>query len=178
MRYPNSKWNWDGYINGTGSSRPARAGFNDPLPPFKPRPPCSHKNRAPVPYSPTPEVTIWGGPQPQKDWNLKTVLVVNLLESKTKTEDVWFPIRNWDIPDDNEMFDVLIDALIQRASKGDEIYVHCFGGHGRTGLVLGAVAAKLGIEDPVEHVRKHYCQRAIETPEQEQYVTDYADRSL
>lgn len=177
MRCPNSKWNWDEFTTG-GSSRSTRGGFDDPLPPFKPRPPCAHTNRAPVPYSPTPEVTIWGGPIPQRDWDLKTVLVVNLLEYRNDTQDAWFPIKNWDIPDDDEMFEILVDTLIKRATEGQEIYVHCHGGHGRTGTVLGGIAGKLGIDDPVQHVRKHYCQRAIETPEQEQYVNDFTDRSL
>lgn len=176
MRYPNSKWNWDDFIGDTTPSK--RGGFDDAPPPFKPRPPCTHKNRSPVPYSPTPEVTIWGGPQPQRGWQLQNVLVVSLLEYRSDTDNVRFPIRNWSIPDDDQMFEVLVNTLIERATEGREIYIHCFGGHGRTGIVLGAIAGKLGIEDPVQHVRKHYCPRAIETPEQEQYVNDFTDRSL
>lgn len=169
-RHPNADWRWGNHPGLTkNTERHTPVGHL--------RPPCSHKGRSPLKYEITDQVTVWGGPEPESTWNLTNKLVLNLQEHRTKTQNSHFPIRNYGVPDDDDMFDALIEALCERAGNGQKIYIHCFAGHGRTGMVLGGMAGFLGIEDPVQHVRKNYCRRAIETPQQEFYVENYTDRS-
>jgi len=46
-----------------------------------------------------------------------------------------FPIPDLDVVEDQDML-ALIDQLTDLLKKGRSLYVHCYGGHGRTGTVL------------------------------------------
>ena len=52
--------------------------------------------------------------------------------------------------------------------------MYCFGGHGRTGTVLSVLACLTGIIEegtcPVAWLRNHYCDRAVESDEQADYI--------
>ena len=50
--------------------------------------------------------------------------------------------------------------------------VFCVGGHGRTGTAIASLMVACGwaSADAIGWVRSHYCGRAIETDEQEQYI--------
>jgi hypothetical protein len=50
--------------------------------------------------------------------------------------------------------------------------VFCVGGHGRTGTAIASLMVACGwtSSDAIGWVRAHYCGRAIETDEQEQYI--------
>lgn len=54
------------------------------------------------------------------------------------------------------------------------VLVACFGGHGRTGTVLTALALAAGVvpkkADPIAWMRDHYCEHAIESMSQVQYL--------
>ena len=70
----------------------------------------------------------------------------------------------------------LIEA-IKRLPKGSSVAVCCVGGTGRTGTVLAILAGitlQLGPDDtdPVDWVRQHYYDDAVETEEQLCYVED------
>lgn len=54
--------------------------------------------------------------------------------------------------------------------------VCCVGGHGRTGTCLACllVADGMDADEAISKVRKEHCERAIETPAQEQYVRELA----
>ena len=141
----------------------------------KPRPPCTHgRDRKPVKFELADNTNVWGGPPPTAKWNLNETIVLSLLEYHTKYHDVHYPIYNFETPkEDCATFDILIAELTERAIAGARIYVHCFGGHGRTGLVFGCMAATMGIDNPVQYVRNNYCQRAIENTLQETFVNEY-----
>jgi len=53
-----------------------------------------------------------------------------------------------------------------------KLLVFCVGGHGRTGTALACLMVVCGwtSEDAIEWIRTNYCQRAIETREQERYI--------
>jgi hypothetical protein len=53
-----------------------------------------------------------------------------------------------------------------------KMLVFCVGGHGRTGTALACLMVVCGwtSEDAIAWIRTNYCQRAIETREQERYV--------
>ena len=63
-----------------------------------------------------------------------------------------------------------------RDLEGKDVYVHCIGGHGRTGTALAILAhlskAKPKDVDPVLWVREKYCALAVETSDQLNYIED------
>jgi hypothetical protein len=57
-------------------------------------------------------------------------------------------------------------------------WIHCVGGHGRTGTALAIIAhltGQCGEMDPIEWVRKHYCKECIESTAQIEYIEDILD---
>lgn len=52
-----------------------------------------------------------------------------------KANFVYFPVRDFDVPNSEELVG-LIFFLQQRLVSGECLYVHCRGGHGRTGTVV------------------------------------------
>ena len=87
---------------------------------------------------------------------------------------VFYPIPNMKIPTRPDKFSALIDDIIQTLSAGQTVHVGCIGGHGRTGMVLAAVVARLGIAGPdndaIGWVRENYCKKAVETKAQEGFI--------
>lgn len=70
----------------------------------------------------------------------------------------------------------LLDGLKQvlaRAREGQHIEMGCWGAHGRTGTAIASLAVLTGIprEEAVAWVRANYCDKAVETAEQEAFVT-------
>lgn len=76
--------------------------------------------------------------------------------------------------------DFWIDLLLDLADFGREreepldVLVACDGGHGRTGMVLSILAALTEVTDgdPVAFVRQHYCEKAVETYGQIDYIKE------
>jgi hypothetical protein len=62
------------------------------------------------------------------------------------------------------------------------LFVACLGGHGRTGTTLAILADLWGAvpieDDPVQFVRKAYCEEAVETQAQYEYVARVTGRTL
>ena len=67
----------------------------------------------------------------------------------------------------------ILDIAESRTEPLD-LLVMCMGGHGRTGTAVAIIASMLGVvpegADPVEWVRAKYCDEAVETDEQLDYV--------
>ncbi len=55
------------------------------------------------------------------------------------------PIRNWDIPLPLMMVQIL-DTIETALAKGQRVYVHCAGGIGRTGTVVGCYLVRHGMQ--------------------------------
>jgi predicted protein tyrosine phosphatase len=53
------------------------------------------------------------------------------------------PIRDMDVPTADEMENIL-DTIDSALSTGETVYVHCYGGIGRTGTVVGCYLARHG----------------------------------
>lgn len=94
-------------------------------------------------------------------------------------EVVHFPIRDVDTPKKAESaeYAALIGRIVGLLGEGKTVVTHCRGGIGRTGTVAASVLVALGYEDPneaIEIVRSVRDERAVETPEQEEYVREFA----
>lgn len=96
------------------------------------------------------------------------------------------PTQDFSIPDSNDMQEGMYMALL-KMSKGNDIYVGCMGGIGRTGLFMGCLAkilidyhegSYLGFTDPVNMVRSLYKGHAIETDEQQAFVRGFDSERL
>jgi sugar phosphate isomerase/epimerase len=57
-----------------------------------------------------------------------------------------FPIRDMDVPEEAVMKEIL-DAIDAAHARGAAVYVHCWGGVGRTGTVMGCWFARHGIAE-------------------------------
>lgn len=59
------------------------------------------------------------------------------------------------------------------ARTGEQVEVGCIGGHGRTGTALAILAILTGhpAADAVAWVRANYCPKAVETVDQEAFIT-------
>jgi hypothetical protein len=73
---------------------------------------------------------------------------------------------------------VLRDSLatfLDRARAGEVVEIGCLGAHGRTGTALACLAVMAGedAERAVEWVRANYCEQAVETPQQVEFVGSF-----
>jgi hypothetical protein len=77
------------------------------------------------------------------------------------------------VPADRDALLGALADLLARARAGERVELGCWGAHGRTGTALALLAALAGLPagEAVAWVRASYCERAVETPEQEAFVT-------
>lgn len=112
-----------------------------------------------------------------KDKNIKSWLLLdiecllNIDIDKIDTKFYFAPITDFDVPS-FETMNKIIEFISDNIKLGN-ILVSCMGGHGRTGIVLSIWAGLNEIEKPIEHVRKTYCEEAVETLSQEMFVNIY-----
>ena len=53
-----------------------------------------------------------------------------------------FPVRDLSIPDEDALYGILME-IEDRLRKGEIIYIHCWGGRGRAGLVACCLLSKI-----------------------------------
>lgn len=70
----------------------------------------------------------------------------------------------------------MVDAW--RRANDERVEVACMGGHGRTGTALSCLTVLDGLaaDAAISYVRTHYDPAAVETPEQADYVSQFAAR--
>lgn len=91
-----------------------------------------------------------------------------------------WPHRHLDWPDfglpadDGEVVTGLEDVM-DRIGQGQLVEIGCLGGHGRTGTAVACLGVLSGLDDdPVQWVRDRYCERAVETDHQVDYVRRFS----
>lgn len=85
-----------------------------------------------------------------------------------------FLIPDMGVPNDVTEFKKLIDWLSLQLIAQKKVHVGCIGGHGRTGMVLAAlVKVMMGEVDAISYVRKHYCQKAVESNTQVRFLHEH-----
>ncbi|MFC7619493.1 protein-tyrosine phosphatase family protein [Microlunatus sp. GCM10028923] len=76
------------------------------------------------------------------------------------------------VPADTDQLITTLRSVLDRARSGQRVELGCLGGHGRTGTALAVLAVLAGRrpDEAVAWVRTTYCDRAVETAEQEALV--------
>jgi len=77
-------------------------------------------------------------------WNLAAELK-NIFETEIKLFpfSIHTPIEDFGIPDSPEQFLSDLDKICNYLIDAKNIYVHCYGGHGRTGIALATLAMRI-----------------------------------
>ena len=93
-----------------------------------------------------------------------------------------FPIPDGGCPSETELRKIL-DRIDAELDRGETIYVHCWGGHGRTGLIVGCwlVRHGLGGDEALQRLRELRAavpeadwRESPETDEQRRMVRNWA----
>jgi protein-tyrosine phosphatase len=114
-----------------------------------------------------------------RDTDLPQEILDDLLGSYRRAglEVLRFPVPDFGVPDDPDAFAALVDDLLARLRRGEGIFVHCYAGQGRTGIVLACVLRAAGFEgDPVPVIRTIYHPRAVENADQRLFVLKFVPR--
>lgn len=93
------------------------------------------------------------------------------------------PIRDLSVPSVSQMREIL-DVIHIKASARRPVYLHCWGGIGRTGTVVGCALVESGFtpEEAIDLIarkwtvmdKRHSRPRSPETGEQLQFIRDWA----
>ncbi len=97
-----------------------------------------------------------------------------------------FPIWDVSIPDSPETTIDILDTIDTHIAKGDVVYLHCWGGVGRTGTIVGCWLVRHGHPGPAALERlaelwaecpKSAWTRSPETEEQRRYVREWSEEA-
>ncbi len=98
-----------------------------------------------------------------------------------------FPIKDVSVPDSTESVKELIKRIkeILKANERNKVYIHCWGGVGRTGVIVGCLLSEQHKYDYEETMRaltqafsdcpKSAYREVPETNEQREFIAKYAD---
>lgn len=89
----------------------------------------------------------------------------------TPGKEFLYSIRDMYPPHDLPSFKRLLKYLEERLCAGDNVFVGCIGGHGRTGTVLAALYTHMtGDVDSINIVRKQVCKKCVESTQQVNFL--------
>jgi ADP-ribosylglycohydrolase len=95
-----------------------------------------------------------------------------------------FPIRDLSVPKTKKHMVDILDAIDEALGKGQNVYVHCWGGVGRTGTVVGCWLARHGFEGKAALKQLHLLwlqcaksryRNSPETHEQKEYIINWRE---
>ena len=95
-----------------------------------------------------------------------------------------FPIKDVSIPDRPEQMREILDAIAAVVAAGRIPYIHCWGGVGRTGTVVGCMLVEdgCGIDEVIERIKKLRCETerahrpSPETDWQREFIFGWAEQ--
>ena len=97
-----------------------------------------------------------------------------------------FPIRDVSTPDSPEDTVAILNAIDHHISQERIVYLHCWGGIGRTGMIVGCWLARHGYagQAALDRLREFWRQcpkstyrKSPETREQEEYILNWKETS-
>ena len=86
-----------------------------------------------------------------------------------------FPIKDFSVPSSIAGTRIIVDSILAAVRDGKSVVIHCWGGLGRSGLMAACCLTQMG-HAPAEAMKIIRAVRpgAVETPEQEAFVTSFA----
>ena len=105
----------------------------------------------------------------------------DLLKAHKSVSHRRFPIRDVSIPRSHAVTTKVLDAIDSEIAKGGIVYIHCWGGVGRTGLIVGwwlarhcgdGKVALLRLRELWQDCPKSLNRLSPETPQQERYIIE------
>jgi len=131
------------------------------------------------------DFTLFGGPYTDFDRTTRRMLGVKMAEEIQFPYFVSIPTEDFSVPSVESMAAGAL-RVIEASMLGNDFYVGCRGGIGRTGVFFGVMANLMfaarvargdlspdAVPDPVHWVRETYLSYAIETKEQEEFVRNF-----
>jgi len=85
-------------------------------------------------------------------------------------QEFLFKITDMCAPSKPEEFVKMVGWAKEQIDAGKKLHAGCIGGHGRTGTFLAALVSLYGEKDAIAYVRKNYCHKAVESPEQVKFL--------
>lgn len=113
--------------------------------------------------------TVIGGPYSER---IKSAVGVKMAHELKLPCDIDIPTFDFSVPTRVDL-DSGLEKAVRAILAGDPLYVGCMAGRGRTGLFLAILAKAFGEKSPVEYVREHYYEHAVETDKQYNFVMAY-----
>ena len=99
-----------------------------------------------------------------------------------------FAIRDMSIPSSKKLTTAALDTIDRHLAAGRTVYVHCWGGVGRTGTIIGCWLARHGEPGQAaldrlgelwqENPKSRLGRRSPERPEQERYVREWMETAV
>lgn len=79
-------------------------------------------------------------------------------EIGARLQRISLPVPDMGVPDSNEKMSAILDAIRGAVAKRPAVYVHCWGGIGRTGTVAGCWLRECGLgpDEALARVQKLY----------------------
>jgi hypothetical protein len=85
--------------------------------------------------------------------------------------EVLFYIADGTAPAQADEFKKMVIWAAEQIKAGKKLHAGCIGGHGRTGTFLAALVTHMtGIKDSITYVRENYCQKAVESSSQVDFL--------
>ncbi len=120
---------------------------------------------------------VFGGSYRDSPEVLTNNLTIRLEDGINRRCHIDLPIADFSVPAPGfeQRVRRAVELSLFAAARGEEVFVGCMGGTGRTGMILVLMLRELGFEGPeaIAYVRKHYKPGAVETHAQERYVAEY-----
>ena len=119
------------------------------------------------------DLTEEGGMLPYSQW----------LNAETQTHQR-FPIRDVTTPSSPKLTKAILDTIDEKMAEGNLVYVHCMGGIGRTGTIVGCWLSRHGYQGEAALERleelwvdcpKSAWTRSPETEAQRRYVINWQE---
>lgn len=98
------------------------------------------------------------------------------LYEKLEFNVIKFPIPDFEVPEDVEKLEAVIDQILDTTRRGENVLIHCMAGRGRTGLIIACIAKKVfnisSGKEAIEWVRK-FIPGAVENQLQCNFVDKF-----